>query len=154
MALCTTAGPLAPHMCRSGTAPFLTTLVNREIVSITSSNGLPGDVVADLSDDIFNAGASGQNFFNDGGTITSHGFNLSNDDGGGFLNGPGDQIDTDPLVGPLQDNGGPTFTHALLLGNPAIDSGNPNFTPPPFFDQRGTGYPRVVNGRLDKGSFE
>ena len=31
-------------------------------------------------------------------------------------------------LGPLQDNGGPTFTHALLTGSPAIDAGDPNFT--------------------------
>src|SRR5215208_2811049 len=49
---------------------------------------------------------------------------------------------------------GPTFTHALLPGSPAIDTGNPSFTPPPLYDQRGPGYPRVVNGRIDKGSFE
>jgi hypothetical protein len=30
----------------------------------------------------------------------------------------------DPLLGPLQDNGGSTKTHALLLGSPAIDKGN------------------------------
>jgi hypothetical protein len=41
-----------------------------------------------------------------------------------------------------------------LPGSPAIDAGDPNFTLPPFFDQRGSGYPRVVNGRIDKGSFE
>src|SRR5438874_11085266 len=61
---------------------------------------------------------------------------------------------TDPLLGPLQDNGGPSLTHALLPGRPAIDTGDPNFTPPPFFDQRGAGFNRVVNGRIDKGSFE
>ena len=62
-----------------------------------------------------------------GGTVTSLGYNLSSDDGGGYLTGPGDQINTDPLIGPLQDNGGPTFTHALLPGSPAIDAGDPNF---------------------------
>jgi hypothetical protein len=70
------------------------------------------------------------------------------------LNSPGDQINTDPMLGPLQNNGGTTFTHALLVGSPAIDAGDPNFTPPPFFDQRGPGFNRVVNGRIDKGSFE
>src|SRR5207248_10633295 len=100
------------------------------------------------------AGASGVNIANDGGTVISLGYNLSSDDGGGFLTGPGDQINTDPLLGPLQDNGGPTFTHALLLGSPAIDMGDPNFTPPPFFDQRGSGFSRAVNGRIDIGSFE
>ena len=71
-----------------------------------------------------------------------------------YLTGPGDQINTDPMLGPLQDNGGPTFTHALLPGSPAIDAGDPNFTPPPFYDQRGPGFDRVVNGRIDIGSFE
>ena len=81
---------------------------------------------------ILNAGASGENIFNDGGTVTSLGYNLSSDDGGGYLTGPGDQINTDPLLGPLQDNGGPTFTHALLPGSPAIDAGDPNFTSAAF----------------------
>jgi hypothetical protein len=46
------------------------------------------------------------------------------------LNGPGDQINTDPMIGSLQDNGGPTFTHALLSGSSAIDAGGPHFAPP------------------------
>ena len=66
----------------------------------------------------------------------------------------GDQTNPDPLLGPLQDKGGQTFTHALLPGSPAIDAGDPNFTPPPFFDQRGPGFNRVVNGRIDIGSLE
>jgi hypothetical protein len=32
--------------------------------------------------------------------------------------------------------------------------GDPNFTPPPLFDQRGTGFDRVVSARVDVGSFE
>jgi predicted outer membrane repeat protein len=107
-----------------------------------------------ISNTIINAGASGENIFNSGGTVPSLGYNLSSDDGGGYLNGPGDQINTDPLLGPLQDNGGPTFTHALLPGSPAIDAGDPSFTPPPLYDQRGLGFDRVVNGHLDIGSFE
>jgi len=107
-----------------------------------------------IGNTILNRGDAGENIRSFGGTITSLGYNLSSDDGGGFLTGPGDQINTDPLLGPLQDNGGPTFTHALLPGSPAIDAGDPNFTPPPFFDQRGPGFDRVVNGRIDKGSFE
>ena len=83
-----------------------------------------------------------------------YGYNLSSDDGGGYLTGPGDQINIDPLLGPLQNNGGPTFTHALLPGSPAIDAGDPNFTPPPSTDQRGCPFDRVFNGRIDIGSFE
>jgi cell division septation protein DedD len=108
-----------------------------------------------VGDTILNAGASGENIYNvTGGTVSSLGYNLSSDNGSGYLTGPGDQINTDPMLGALQDNGGPTFTHALLPSSPAIDTGDPNFTPPPFYDQRGPGFNRVVNGRIDIGSFE
>ena len=86
--------------------------------------------------------------------VTSYGYNVSSDDGGGYLNGPGDQINTDPMLGPLQNNGGPTFTHALLPGSPAINAGDPNFVRPPYYDQRGPGFDRVRGGRIDVGSFE
>ena len=108
----------------------------------------------EISNTILKAGMSGSNISNNGGTVTSHGYNISSDDGGGYLTGPGDQINIDPLLGPLQNNGGPTFTHALLAGSPAIDTGNPNFTPPPPYDQRGSPFLRVFNGRIDIGSFE
>jgi hypothetical protein len=113
-----------------------------------------GRATVELGSTILKAGSSGENIFNHGGTVTSLGYNLATDHGGGFLTGPGDQFNKHPLLGPLQHNGGPTFTHALLPGSPAINRGNPNFTPPPSFDQRGPGYHRVVNGRIDIGSFE
>src|SRR5882757_2467694 len=96
---------------------------------------------------------------NNSGTITSLGYNLSSDNGGGFLTATGDQINTTPVLGPLQDNGGPTFTHALLTGSPAIDAGDPNFdpnafNPPMLYDQRGSGHDRVAHGRVDIGAFE
>ena len=103
---------------------------------------------------ILKAGALGGNIANGACTVTSLGYNLSSDDGGGFLTAAGDQVNTDPMLGPLQDNGGPTFTHALLPGSPAIDAGDPNFTPPPDFDQRGPGFPRVVGCHIDIGAFE
>lgn len=104
-----------------------------------------GSATLELGNAILNTGISGENIFNDGGTVTSHGYNLSSDDGGGYLTASGDQINTDPLLGPLQDNGGPTFTHALLPGSPVIDTGDPSFTPPPFYDQRGPDFWRVRN---------
>jgi hypothetical protein len=109
---------------------------------------------AQIGNTVLNAGSFGETIFNDGGTIASSGYNLSSDNGGGVLTGPGDQINTDPLLGPLQDNGGPTFTQALLPGSPAINAGDPSFKPPPDYDQRGPGFDRVVNGRIDIGSFE
>jgi hypothetical protein len=121
---------------------------------ISNARSGSGHAIVEIGNTTLKAGASGQNIDNSNATVTSHGYNISSDDGSGFLIGPGDQINTDPLLGPLQDNGGPTLTHALLPGSPAMDAGDPNFTPPPFFDQRGPGFDRVVNGRIDKGSFE
>ena len=87
-------------------------------------------------------GEGGANIVNYG-AATSNGFNLSNDDGGGVLTAMGDQVNTDPMLGPLQDNGGPTFTHALLPGSPAIDAGK-NFAAGST-DQRGPGFVRTFD---------
>jgi hypothetical protein len=56
----------------------------------------------------------------------------------------------DPLLGPLQDNGGPTPTMALLPGSPAANAGNNAYAA--RFDQRGPDFPRVLNGRIDIGA--
>jgi hypothetical protein len=117
-----------------------------------SNNG--GAAALVLGSAILKAGNLGENIFNAGGTVSSHGYNVSSYDGGGYLTGAGDQINTDPLIDALQDNGGPTFTHAVFPGSPAIDAGDPNFTPPPLYDQRGPGFARVANSRIDIGSFE
>jgi uncharacterized Zn-binding protein involved in type VI secretion len=53
----------------------------------------------------------------------SQGHNLDSEKTCGFTSA-GDQINIDPLLGDLQDNGGSTFTHALLAGSPAIDNGD------------------------------
>ena len=64
----------------------------------------------------------------------------------------------DPLLGPLMDNGGPTSTHALLNGSPAIDGGDQDTVAGqngvPEFDQRVTGFVRISGDRIDIGSFE
>ncbi|MGL4651310.1 MAG: choice-of-anchor Q domain-containing protein, partial [Caldilineaceae bacterium] len=60
---------------------------------------------------------------------------------------------TAALLGPLANNGGPTLTHALLSGNAAINGGPPAFVGPSS-DQRGAGFPRVQNGRVDVGAVE
>jgi len=56
------------------------------------------------------------------------------------------------LLGPLQNNGGPTRTHALLAGSPAIDAGNNAANVD--FDQRGAGFVRIVGASADIGAFE
>ncbi len=58
------------------------------------------------------------------GAVNSLGYNLIADISGssGWL--ASDLQNINPLLGPLQDNGGTTFTHALLSGSPAIDAGD------------------------------
>jgi hypothetical protein len=71
-------------------------------------------------------------------------------------NGTNNVTTTNPLLGALANNGGPTKTMAPLAGSPAIDAGpNPvaTFTGNQF-DQRGPGFPRVVGGLVDIGAFE
>ena len=53
-------------------------------------------------------------------------------------------------LGPLQDNGGPTRTHALLAGSPAIDAGLRDVIP--ITDQRGVRRP--LQSSVDIGAFE
>ncbi|HMB43618.1 MAG TPA: choice-of-anchor Q domain-containing protein [Luteimonas sp.] len=65
---------------------------------------------------------------------------------------PADTIGSDPMLGPLADNGGLTRTHALLPGSPASDAGNNGGRF--LWDQRGPGFPRVVGPRADIGAFE
>jgi hypothetical protein len=65
---------------------------------------------------------------------------------------PADTISADPMLGPLQDNGGPTHTLALLEGSPAIDAGSNPFDL--AFDQRGDGFPRVAGAAADIGAIE
>lgn len=60
-----------------------------------------------------------------------------------------------PMLGALQDNGGPTQTVALLLGSPAINAGDNRLIPAGVTtDQRGIGYARIDTGTVDIGAFE
>jgi hypothetical protein len=61
---------------------------------------------------------------------------------------------TDLMLGPLQNNGGLTNTHEPGPNAPPVNAGDPAFVPPPDFDQRGTGFARVIGGVLDIGSVE
>ena len=102
------------------------------------------------------------------GAILSGGYNLIGQGEGcpGFSVTGGDQTGTaaaplDPRLGPLADNGGPTPTHALLAGSPALNAGNPTPAGGSFptggegscqrEDQRGI---RRHRTRCDIGAFE
>lgn len=58
------------------------------------------------------------------------------------------------LLGPLQNNGGPTETRMPLPGSPAIDKGNPAAVLLPAYDQREAPFDRVVNSIVDIGAVE
>ena len=91
------------------------------------------------------------------GDVTSLGNNLDSD--GSCLDGSvADDIPNgDADLGALQDNGGPTETHALLVNSDAIDAGDNIICSPPEngiihsdpFDQRDEGFPRIVDGDED-----
>ena len=143
------------------------TLINCTFSSNTASSGggvynFNGGTMT-LANSILKTGVSGGNIVNDASTLTSQGYNLSNDAAGGdsttgpggFLNAQGDQRNTDPQLDPagLQNHGGPTQTIALLPGSPAIDKGKSfGLTT----DQRGHGRPdddpAVVNAVGGDGS--
>lgn len=79
------------------------------------------------------------------------GYNLIEDatNACGLTNGVNNNIiGQDPNLGALQDNGGPTLTHALLSGSPALNAGNTSAS----VDQRGVARPQ--GGADDIGAFE
>ena len=96
------------------------------------------------------------------GTIVANGINLVKD---GSVIGA---LTLDPMLGPLQNNGGLTDTHALSVGSPAIDLGDDSLIPsdtadldndgntfePVPFDQRGNGFDRIANSAVDLGAYE
>ncbi len=101
------------------------------------------------------------------GTPRSLGYNLLGTGAGcsAFVdNVNGDLVGTagspvDARLGPLQDNGGPTLTHALLPGSPAIDAGNPDGCRDDkgnllTTDQRGAPRPDAAGAWCDIGAYE
>jgi len=92
------------------------------------------------------------------GTFTDNGNNLIgiNQGSTSFVNGTNGNIvgtlaaPVDPKLAPLGNNGGPTQTHALLPGSPAIDAGNNSGAT--ATDQRGA--TRIVGGAIDIGAYE
>ena len=87
-----------------------------------------------------------------GAAITSQGYNLIGDDSNcEFTPETSDQVGTaespiDAMLRPLANNGGPTETHALLPGSPAIDAGSCGGA---TLDQRGLTRPVDIPGVLD-----
>ena len=106
-------------------------IVQGTIIANNSASGVPLDVGSEVGYSI--AGSNNLIMSSQGGTRV-----------------PFDTIVDDPRLGPLQDNGGPTRTQALLPGSPAIDRGKT--VTGVAFDQRG--FARVVGAKPDIGAFE
>ena len=93
------------------------------------------------------------NIFDLGGsTINVTNSLIDNTTGFTFTTNTANIVGQNPLLGGLANNGGPTLTHALLTGSPAIDKGsNPLAL---SFDQRGSGFARTAGVQTDIGAFE
>lgn len=124
--------------------------------SIGQPNGLPGSDGATGGGVNLNHGllvnvllATNTSGGNCSGTFTDSGHNLSSDSSGAFTN-LGSLNNTDPQLGPLAANGGPTLTMAFSLASPALNAADNTSAPPT--DQRG--FPRPVGAAADIGAFE
>ena len=149
-----TAGTYAGAILNVATGAGTTTalaLTNSTIVGNSSAAGY-GAVLNNINNGATNATATLQtlntlyannnpsNLTTAGGAVTtSLGNNLSSDGSGG--GGPHDLLNTNPLLAPLGNYGGPTLTFALQSGSPAIDQGS--VSAGVTTDQRG--YPRPVD---------
>jgi hypothetical protein len=95
-------------------------------------------------------------------------YSLIGNTNGATITGANNQLNVDPLLGALGNNGGPTQTHVPALGSLAINNGSNALLPADTFDldndadaaetlpvdQRGPGFPRVVNTTVDIGAVE
>ena len=94
------------------------------------------------------------------GDISSQGHNLIADSSQGLGFVASDLLNVNPMLGPLQNNGGPTLTETPLPGSPAIDAGSnalavdPSTGLPLCRRQRGISFPRIVNFTVDIGATE
>src|SRR5208337_2664785 len=114
----------------TGTVPLTT-----DTLSGNSANYGGGNIstcgTVTLTNTIVANSPTGGDVFNTGTLTGSH--NLI-DDG---TDGLADTIVADPELGPLQDNGGPTQTMALMAGSPALDAASAALSGAPTTDQRG-----------------
>jgi CSLREA domain-containing protein len=136
-------------------AGFTLTITNSTLSgnSAISGGGIYNNYTLTAINTIVANSISGGNCY---GSIIDGGHNISSDATCGFDLANGSLPNTDPLLDSLQNNGGPTWTHALLWGSPAIDAGDDAQCP--TTDQRGVSRPLDGDGDgvaiCDIGSFE
>lgn len=109
-----------------GISSFGTLTISNSTISGNGASGPGGGIhaggTAKIQNSIVANSPSGGNC---SGTMTSKGYNLSSDGTCNFSS-KRDWNNTDPMLGPLQNNLGPTWTMALKPGSPAVDAGNPS----------------------------
>ncbi len=135
---------VAPLMLTNSTIAFNQSAYSRGGLYVRATLTLKSSIVAD------NVAASGASDIDGLSGTTIAGFN--NLITSSTLTVPADTIATCPKLGPLADNGGPTFTHALAHDSPAINHGNGEQFPPN--DQRGVGFARPFGAGVDIGAYE
>lgn len=128
-----------------------TSVVNSTIVANTSpaNSGVESYLPIDMVNSIVASNSSGSQCGGEPSVFTSSGHNISSDASCGFT-AAGDHENTDPELGPLTENGGPTLTHEPVAGSPAIDGGDDAAAP--ATDQRGEARPQ--GSAADIGSVE
>ncbi|TMD75182.1 MAG: HYR domain-containing protein [Chloroflexi bacterium] len=114
--------------------------------------GLANDGTMSLSGSIV-ADNPGGDCTDNTGSLFDQGYNLSSDSSCGFT-GTGSLQNTNPKLGPLASNGGPTQTLALQDGSPAIDAIPLSANICPGTDQRGQGRPDTGESSCDMGAYE
>lgn len=120
----------------------------------TTGGGIFNDGTVTITNSLIANSSSGGDCFNSGtGTINDDGHNLV-EDGSCITPGDNGNLEGDPMLGALADNGGSTLTHALLTGSPAIDAGGNDAASGLDYDQRGFPFERIANGTVDIGAFE
>lgn len=89
-------------------------------ITVTSNNGALSSTLI-LKNTIINNASPTLSTFGANSSVVSQGYNLTSDNGGGFLTQPTDKINAFAGLAPLADNGGTTLTHALLGNSAALE---------------------------------
>jgi len=140
-----------------GVMYLVNSTVSNNSATISGDNVFNKSATVDFSNTIIANSGNGHTNCASSGTLpvwSKSGHNISDDGTCFFTPTPGDIV-ANPKLGPLTNNGGPTKTHALLAGSPAIDAGDDTIcraSPINNKDQRG--YSRAEGAHCDIGAYE